>query len=93
MSACPNGLGCPGCPHPIPWVPYTNESLRFVTLCEETGRLSRDDGRCSVHGGDACLYVYRHPDDNAIDRWKKAKQWGKTAVADLPSTRSEDSSP
>ena len=51
-------------------------SLRTVTLCEETGVLADPGGRCSVHGGDACLYVYRHPYDDEWNRWKRKAQWG-----------------
>lgn len=54
---------------------YTGISLRLVTLCEETGEKASDFGVCTVHGGDACLYVYRHPYDNPIDRWKRDGQW------------------
>lgn len=58
----------------VPWVPYQTVSLRTVTLCEETGDKAVD-GYCPVHGGDACLYVYGHPYDNAVDRWKRAHEW------------------
>jgi hypothetical protein len=58
-------------PPNIPWVPYTNTSLREVTLCEETGQRATTEGFCPVHGGDACLYRYRHPYDNAIDMWRR----------------------
>lgn len=53
---------------------YTGESLRTVTLCEETGQQATENGACPIHKGDACLYVYRHPYDNAEDIWKRP-QW------------------
>lgn len=56
---------------------YTGESLRSVVLCEETGLRALNKGVCPVHGGDACLYLYKHPYDNTIDRWKRTKQWGE----------------
>lgn len=43
----------------VPWVPYTNEVLESVSLCEETGEMA-GNGRCPVHGGDACLVRYDH---------------------------------
>ena len=59
----------------VPWFPYTQQSMRCISLCEETGWPALEDGRCRVHGGDACLYLYRHPYDNAVDRWKKGDKW------------------
>lgn len=58
-------------------VAYTGRSLRTVTLCEESGFKASAQGICILHNGDACLYEYRHPYDNATDRWKKAAQWGE----------------
>lgn len=58
---------------------YTGASLRTVTLCEETAQQA-EDGICPVHKGDACLYVYRHGYDNAVDRWKRSAEWGSGAA-------------